>query len=143
MSRGTRDMSSRGQLFLIPPFIHALAHSEEARREPAAALQDPNPALAPRRAPGTPLPPPCPQPHHGSGLFPGIGSAALLCFLPEIVQRGDFIPPCLPGVGVSAAIHHQSNREMSGTISELVALTLSETICLSLMKLVEEKKKEC
>ena len=84
----------------------------------------------------------CPQPHHGLGPCPGTGSAASLCFLPEIARRGDFIPPCLPGAGVPAAIHHQSNREVSGTISELVVLTLSETICLSLMKLMEEKKQK-
>ena len=86
----------------------------------------------------------CPQPHHGLGPCPGTGSAASLCFLPERARRGDFIPPCLSGAGVPAAIHHQSNREVSGTISELVVLTLSEMICLSLMKLIEEKKKkEC
>ncbi|KAM6196754.1 uncharacterized protein WM294_008298 [Sarcoramphus papa] len=66
---------------------------------------------------------------------------ALLSKQKEIARRGDFIPPCLPGAGVPAVIHHQSNREVSGTISELVVLTLSETICLSLMKLMEEKKK--
>lgn len=133
-------MSGQGQLFLIPPFVHARVFSEEAQRELAAALQDQNPALAPRRAPGTPLPPPCPQPRHGSGPFPGTGSAASLCFLSEIAQRGDFTPPRLPGAGVSAAIHHRSCREVSGTISEPVVLTLSETICF-LMKLVEEKKR--
>lgn len=85
---------------------------------------------------------PCHPRVPGSGLFPGTGSAASLCFLPEIAQRGDFLPPCLPGAGVSAAIHHQSNREVSGTISEPVVLTLSETVCLFLMKLMEEGKKK-
>lgn len=58
---GTHDVSGQSQLFLTPPVVRALARSEESHREAAAALQDPNPALAPRRAPGTPLPPPRPR----------------------------------------------------------------------------------
>jgi len=137
----THDVSGQGQIYLIPPFVHALARSKEAHWELAAALQDPNPALAPRRAPRTPVPPPCPQPCHGSRPSPGTGSAASFSFLPEMARRRDFLPPSLPGAGVSAAIHHQSNREVSGTISERVVLTLSETIWLFLMKLGEEEKK--
>lgn len=92
------------------------------------------------QAPGTPLPPTCPHSCHRLGTFPAMASAAPLCFLPELAQRSEFTPPCLPGAGISAAIHHQSNREASGTISELVVSTLSQLMCLFLMKLVEKRK---
>lgn len=76
------------------------------------------------------------------GSFPAVASAASSCFLPELAQGGDFTPPCLLGSRISAAIHCHSNRETSGAISELVVSTLSQIMCLFLMKLMQEKSRK-
>lgn len=96
-----------------------LAHSEEASCSTAGSQSSPGTS----QGAGTALPPTVPSPQKG-------GTAS----------GGDFLTPLLPRAGAAAAIHHRSNWDTSGTISELVALTSSGDTSF-LMKSVEKKKK--
>lgn len=76
---GTRDVCGRVGLFLTPPLIRALSHSEGTPQDPAAEPLDPNPVLAPHRPSGTPLLPCAPSLAAARGC-PGHGLCSFVLF---------------------------------------------------------------